>query len=84
MTIDLRRETVVDFNEAARYLPGGVRPNYATWWRWSRRGLRGVRLETLAIGRRRVTSVEAAQERFFRALADAGELKRGHDEIAVA
>lgn len=40
--------------------------NTATVWRWTIKGVRGVKLESLAVGGRRVTSVEAF-ERFIAA-----------------
>ncbi len=40
--------------------------NVATVWRWCQKGARGVRLESLAVGGRRVTSQEAF-ERFIAA-----------------
>jgi len=42
---------------AAKLLPG--RPHAATLYRWTRRGVRGVRLETVLIAGRRYTSREA-------------------------
>jgi hypothetical protein len=52
---------------------GGKRTHVSTLHRWSRRGLRGVRLETIRIGGVVCTS-EAALEAFFQALSarDAG------------
>jgi hypothetical protein len=43
------------------------RVSAATWWRWATKGVRGVRLETVALGGRRYTSAEALA-RFTRAL----------------
>lgn len=40
--------------------------NVATVWRWCTRGVRGVKLESLAVGGRRYTSAEAF-ERFLAA-----------------
>lgn len=65
--IDVRLETLISFAEAAKLLPRGSRPSYATWWRWHRRGVRGVRLETVLIGGRRMTS-PAALFRFIHSL----------------
>ena len=61
MAIDLSAEQPLTFNEAAEFLPAGSRPNYSTWWRWSRRGCRGVTLETILIGGRRYTTAESVQ-----------------------
>lgn len=40
--------------------------NCATAWRWAIKGVRGVKLESLAVGGRRITSAEAF-ERFIAA-----------------
>lgn len=48
--------------EAAKALPN--RPNASTLWRWYKRGVRGIRLETILIGASRYTSVQAL-ERFI-------------------
>lgn len=63
-------EDVLTFVEAAAILPrlNGKRPHVSTLWRWARRGLNGIRLETRRIGSRFVTSREAL-ERFSAALA---------------
>lgn len=45
---------------------GGRRPNISTLHRWATRGVRGVRLETVAVGHVRYTSVEAVR-RFLNA-----------------
>jgi hypothetical protein len=45
---------------------GGRRPNISTLHRWATRGVRGVVLETVAVGHVRYTSVEAVQ-RFMHA-----------------
>ncbi|MCE9552868.1 MAG: DUF1580 domain-containing protein [Planctomycetes bacterium] len=65
MSIDVERERLQTFNEAAEeVLPHGSRPSYATWWRWWRHGVHGVRLETVRVGGRRLTSA-AAVRRFL-------------------
>ena len=54
-----------------KWLPprrGGGRLNIATVFRWTKRGVRGVVLETICIGNTRCTS-EAALVRFFQRLA---------------
>lgn len=50
-------ENLVTLAQAAKLLPG--RPNISTLWRWSRRGVKGVILETLVVAGRRFTSTEA-------------------------
>lgn len=60
--IDFLTEEVVSFADAARMLPrrrGGKRPHVATLYRWSQRGCRGVRLETIQVGGTRCTSRQA-------------------------
>lgn len=65
--IDLKFERLRAFNQAARVLPKGSRPNQSTWWRWWRHGVRGVRLETVIVGGKRYTTDEAVL-RFVAAL----------------
>ena len=67
----LRDEHVIDLSQATKLFPN--RPHASTIWRWSRRGLGGVRLEYIRAGRKILTSVEAV-ERFCRALADADDV----------
>jgi hypothetical protein len=52
----------ITFNKAAKYLPEDCRPCDATWWRWWKKGIRGIRLQTLLIGGRRYTTAAAVQE----------------------
>ena len=67
-----RGEELLSLTEATKVMPkvNGKRPAVSTLWRWCRRGLNGVRLEYLRIGRNIVTSREAL-DRFFAALAAA-------------
>ena len=68
--IDLTAETVLSLTEAAKTLPkrrAGKRPHVATLYRWAKRGLRGVKLETIQVGGTLCTSTEALQ-RFFEQL----------------
>ena len=72
--IDIQTEEVVSLTEAAKskHLPRrrkGKRPHPATLFRWSTRGCRGVKLETIQCGGTRCTSVEALQ-RFFERCTD--------------
>jgi hypothetical protein len=69
MAIDLLVESTIPLKEAANVLPrrNGKRINFSTLWRWSMRGVRGVKLETLRIGGTLATSHEALQ-RFADAL----------------
>ena len=59
-------EPVMTLTEAAGWLERrfGRRPNVATVWRWATRGMKGVRLATISLGRFRYTT-EAALERFI-------------------
>ncbi len=59
-------EPVMTFTEAAGWLERrfGRRPNVASVWRWATRGIKGVRLATIALGRFRYTT-ESALERFI-------------------
>ena len=52
-------ESLISFAEAAKRLPG--RPHVNSLHRWRLRGVRGVRLESVLIGGKRFTSVEALQ-----------------------
>ena len=65
-------EELFTLTEATKIMPrvNGRRPAVSTLWRWCRKGLRGVRLEYLRIGRNIVTSRQALL-RFFANLADA-------------
>ena len=64
MAIDLASEQIVTLREAAKFLPrqgGGRKVHICTLYRWTSRGVRGVRLETLKLGGTVVTSIEALQ-----------------------
>jgi Protein of unknown function (DUF1580) len=69
--IDVQREQPISFNEAAKFLPDGRRPGFSTWWRWSTKGIHGVKLETLLVGGRRCTSADAVARFFERTTAAA-------------
>ena len=72
MAIDIENETLLTLTEATKVLPrlNGRRPAISTLWRWCRKGLRGVRLDYIRVGRNIATSREALS-RFFSALAEA-------------
>lgn len=53
--------------KAAREVPG--QPHIATIVRWATRGVKGVKLETIMVGGRRFTSVEAIA-RFIERLSE--------------
>src|SRR5262245_19011165 len=70
MPINIQSETVVSYQDViTRILPasGGRRVHIGTLHRWRSHGLRGVRLESLKLGGRWHTSLEALQ-RFFDSL----------------
>jgi hypothetical protein len=73
----LYNETLVTFTEAAKRVPriNGRRPHPSSFYRWATRGLKGAKLETLKVGGRLCTSLEAV-ERFFRELAEKGPIHR--------
>jgi hypothetical protein len=57
MAIDVATERLLTLSQAAAMLPG--RPSLCALWRWRTRGVRGRKLETVVIGGRPYTSVEA-------------------------
>lgn len=82
--IDATTEELFSLSEAAKLVPklNARRVHASTVLRWCRRGLRGVRLGYVRIGRRMATSAEALN-RFFNALAEAdGEAEDRADSEA--
>lgn len=65
-------EELLTLTEATKVLPpvNGKRHAVSTLWRWCKKGIHGVRLEHLCIGRNLVTSRQAL-DRYFVALASA-------------
>jgi hypothetical protein len=63
-------EQLITLTEAAKHLPriDGRKVSVCTLWRWCRRGLRGVRLEYVRVGRKICTTHEALM-RFFAELS---------------
>ena len=59
MPIDISTEQVLSLTAATKSLPG--RPHVSTLWRWYKRGVRGIQLETIVVAGRRFTSAEAIQ-----------------------
>jgi hypothetical protein len=62
--IDIQNEDLITLIQAARQQPPGRRGrpvHVSTIVRWADRGIRGVRLETVRIGGRRLTSRQALQ-----------------------
>lgn len=72
-------EPVMTLAEAAGWLERrfGRRPNVASVWRWTTKGIKGVRLDTIALGRFRYTT-ESALERF---VAETSRLGAGSDGV---
>ena len=68
-------EQVMTLVEAAGWLERrfGRRPNAASVWRWATKGIKGVRLATISLGRYRYTTVSAL-ERF---IAETSQLDAG-------
>lgn len=57
--LSILTEDLLDLRAAAREVPRprGVKPiSYQTVWRWTKRGVRGHRLETVRIGQQHMTS----------------------------
>jgi hypothetical protein len=71
----LMDEHLLSLHDAAKILPvhGAKRIHMSTLWRWCRKGIGGVRLEYLRVGRRIITSREA-MGRFFEAVAKRDEV----------
>lgn len=55
--IDAATENLVCFQEAPKYIPG--HPSLCAIHRWKLTGVRGAKLETLLVGGKRFTSIEA-------------------------
>lgn len=72
-------EPVMTLTEAAGWLERrfGRRPSVASIWRWATKGIKGVRLATIALGRFRYTT-DGALERF---VAETSQLGAGGDRV---
>jgi len=57
--IDLSNENVFPVNEAPKHIAS--RPSQASVWRWVLNGVGGIKLDSILIGGRRLTSSEAIQ-----------------------
>jgi hypothetical protein len=69
MSIDPLSEELLTMPEAASLLPkrrGGAKVSLTSLWRWSTRGAKGVRLETVRVGSS-VYTTRAALRRFIEA-----------------
>jgi hypothetical protein len=80
MTIDISSEELLTLAQAARrYRPPDARPLApSTIWRWHKKGISGVRLETTCVGGTRLTSTEA-----MRRFAVAVTLARSMQDVAA-
>ena len=75
--IDISTETLIPLRDAPRHLPArpnGKRVHVSACYRWTSRGVCGVRLEAIKIGGSTYTSIEALQ-RFAERLSGAGDQK---------
>ena len=70
--LDLLTESVISLQQAVKLLPN--RPRRETVWRWTHRGVGGITLETVQIGREILTSEEAVH-RFIAAINDRQPVK---------
>jgi len=75
--IDIDKEDLRLLNKASDDVPGN--PHVSTLIRWALRGIKGCKLETVMVGGRRFTSVEAIQ-RFLVRLNEPGSVT--HDVLA--
>jgi len=72
MSIDAHTEQVISLADATHFLPkrrSGKRTNVATIYRWTKRGCRGIVLESIQVGGTRCSSREALQ-RFYDRLSE--------------
>src|SRR4051812_46805516 len=74
---DILTEEPISLSVAARQLPGNPAP--VSLWRWCRKGVNGVRLGYIRIGRKILTS-KPALSRFTAALAAADNVLAGEPE----
>jgi Protein of unknown function (DUF1580) len=84
--IDTTAEKPIPIDEIpAEHIPGrGGKPvHQVTLSLWYRRGIRGVKLETIMIGGRRATSIEALN-RFYQAVSQARSSHPSHQPPAKA
>ena len=75
---------IINLTQAAKILPlrRGKRIAISTLWRWCRKGLHGVQLDYVRIGRNIATSREALN-RFFNALAEMDTLSEGDSQPVI-
>lgn len=75
--INTFKERLLTFSEAASACPKvrGRRPSTVTLWRWATEGRRGIKLESVRIGRHMLTT-ETALNTFFNAVGSAPAVQR--------
>lgn len=77
--LDVSLETIINLHNAAGYMRRRFhekkRPHLATVYRWTTRGLQGIVLESVQIGGKRYTSLEAIQ-RFIERLSSSEKGER--------
>jgi hypothetical protein len=84
--IDLTREKPLTFARAAKLIPsskGDGSAHVGTIYRWAHKGQNGVRLESVRLGGRWVTSAEAIQ-RFVEAVTIAYRPREAQPQVDVA
>lgn len=69
--IDFENEDLLTLAQATKAIPG--RPSISTLYRWTQRGIEGVKLETIKLGGKRFTSKEAIRRFVERTTAPANE-----------
>ncbi|GAA4465472.1 DUF1580 domain-containing protein [Novipirellula rosea] len=62
--LNLLTEDLITLNEAVKEIP--THPHLSTVWRWHKRGINGIKLETIKIGSNILTTKQAIT-RFFAA-----------------
>jgi len=70
--IDLFSENVYSLKEASKVIPGirgGKKPHIASLYRWCKKGVNGVKLESIQVGGTLCTSLQAIQ-RFCNKLSE--------------
>jgi hypothetical protein len=84
MAIDIANETIVGLAEATRLLPkiNGRHIAISSLWRWCTKGVGGVKLEYVCIGRRMATSKEALN-RFCNARAEAQQQRQETSAVVI-
>lgn len=55
--LDLLAEDIIRLNEVPQEIPGRV--DVSTVWRWAQRGVGGIKLETVKVGGKKLTSRQA-------------------------